>query len=106
MVWQSPKSKIGFPLGGTWIVPGATASEIRSPSSVRFSSASSKRAPMRSESDETVKASFVRCSSVEALKRFQSQPGTKRKIGSRFAGLTQSCGAVHDEIPVAGVADL
>src|SRR5207249_6326263 len=30
-------------------------------------------------------------------------PRTKRKIGLGFAGLTQSCGAVHDEITLAVV---
>src|SRR5467141_2329062 len=98
MVWQSPKSKIGFPLGGTCIVPGATASEIRSRVSIRFNSELSKRTPMRSESGETVNVSVVRRSSVEESKRPQSEPRTKRNIGSCLAGLTQSCGAVHEEM--------
>src|SRR5436190_10654830 len=40
-----------------------------------------------------------------SLNRFQSAPRTKRKTGFRFAGLTQSCGAVQEEIPVAGGDD-
>src|SRR5437764_11969254 len=56
---------------------------------------------MRSESAETANASLVRRRRLPALKRFQSTPGMKRNTGSRFAGLAQSCGAVHVEIPVA-----
>src|SRR5882757_249021 len=59
MVWQSPKSKIGLPLGGTWIVPGATASEMRSVSSSRFNSEPSRRTPIRSESGETLNSCCV-----------------------------------------------
>src|SRR5437762_6117981 len=60
---------------------------------------------MRSESDKTVNGSLVKRRSAKALKRLQSTPRTKRKIGSRFAGLTQSWGAVHEEIVVAGIGD-
>src|SRR5881409_837260 len=46
---------------------------------------------------------MVRSLSVEALKRVQSMPRRRRKMGLGRAGLTQSCGAVHDEILVAGI---
>src|SRR6266568_3140730 len=106
MVWQSPKSRIGFPLGGTWIVPGATASETRSTLLFRFSSGPSKRAPIRSESGETANGSLVKRSIVRSSNWLQSTPRTKRNVGPRFAGLTQSYGAVHEEIPsIAAVCD-
>src|SRR5438094_8868482 len=100
MVWQPPKSKIGFPLGGTWIVPGATASEIRSTLSTRSSFGPSRRTPKRSESAETENASLVRRRRLTALKRFQSTQGMKRNTGSRFASLGQSSRTDHVKINV------
>src|SRR5947207_5196413 len=105
MVWQSPKSKIGLPLGGTWIVPGATASEIRSVSCLRLSSGPSRRTPIRSESGETLNSLIVNRFIVASSKRLQSTPRMKRKTGYRFAGLTQSCGPAHEEIGVGGGND-
>src|SRR5436190_3460936 len=40
-----------------------------------------------------------------SLNRFQSAPRVKRKFEWRLAGLVQSCGALQEEIPVAGGDD-
>src|SRR6266550_1323289 len=42
---------------------------------------------------------------VTSLNRFQSAPRVKRKFEWRLAGLVQSCGALQEEIPVAGGDD-
>src|SRR5204862_7992377 len=106
MVWQSPKSRIGWPLGGTCTVPGATASEIRSTLWARDNSGPVNRTPMRSESGDTMNGSLVKRRRLEALKRVQSMPRTTRKTGLGRAGLTQSYGADHHDIPLAVVRGL
>src|SRR5438045_9801585 len=98
MVWQSPKSKIGLPLGGTWIVPGATASEIRSVSCLRLSSGPSRRTPIRSESGETLNSLIVNRFIVASSKRLQSTPRKKRKTGQRLTGHSQTFGPTHEEL--------
>src|ERR1700724_1098719 len=98
IVWQSLSRRIGLPLGGTWTVPGATASDRRSTALLPASRGPSSRTPIRSESGETVKASVVRRSIAEALKRFESPPRTNRNIGSQRAVLDQSWGGFQDVI--------
>src|SRR5438552_11670915 len=73
------------------MVPGATAADIRSQSSLLLSSGPSSRAPMRSESGDTRNVSLVKASCGESSKRSQSEPGTTRSLGSCCAGLDQSC---------------
>src|SRR6202030_4054195 len=51
-----------------------------------------------SDSEETVKDSFVNRSIAKSSNRFQSAPRTKRRTGTATAGLDQSCAGFQSEI--------